>query len=1144
MDFYTVLDQVLALLHQRGRVSYRALKRQFQLDDETLADLTAELLYAHHPVGEEEGSGLVWLGDTSTAPEGPSPVLQPETSRSVQDTPGTRSAFPPTTPPRPEAERRQLTVLFCDLVDSTALAGQLDPEDLREVVRAYQATCAEVIQQLGGHIAQYLGDGLLIYFGYPQAHEDDAQRAVRASLGMLNAVQALNARLEQDKCIRLAVRLGIHTGLVVVGDIGGAGRQEQLALGETPNIAARLQGLAEPDTVVISEATAQLIHGYFVCQALGAQGLKGVAQPLIVYRVLHESGAQTRLDVAATRGLTLLVGREQEVGLLTERWQRTTEGMGQVVVLTGEAGIGKSRLVQVLRDQIAGTSATRIECRCSPHTQHSALYPIITHLERALAFTRNDTPADKLHKLEDALASYAVPLADMVPLFAALLSLPLPEHYPPLTLTPQRQRQKTLEALLTWLWQEADKHPVLFIVEDLHWVDPSTLEFLSLLVDQSPIARIMVLMTCRPEFTPPWPSRAHLTPLTLSRLPRPQVERMVASVAGERALPGEVVQQIVAKTDGVPLFVEELTKTVLESGLLQEHEDHYELTGPLPALAIPATLQDSLMARLDRLSTVKAVAQLGATIGRQFAYDLLQAISPLGEDMLQQGLRQLVEAELLYQRGILPQATYIFKHALIQDTAYQSLLKSTRLQYHRQIAQVLVDRFPETAETQPELVAHHYTEASLSAQAVPYWQRAGERATQHSAHAEAISHLTKGLALLQTLPDLAARAQQELTLQVALGAPLMATKGWAAPEAEHAFTRARELCRQLGETPQLFPVLAGLSAVYHVRGEHTIARELGEQMMRLAQSTQRPPFLLIAHYTLGEFLECLGELVSARGHLEQGIALYDPHKGRSSAFRGTQHPGVACLAVVAYVLWLLGYPDQALQRSHEALTLAQELAHPFSLGFALLWAARLHLCRREGHTVQERAEAMMTLAAEQGFAAFLAQASVHRGWARTKQGQAEDGIQQIRQAMAALRATGAEWLRPYFLGLLADAYGQAGQGEEGLPALAEALATVDRTGERGYEAELYRLQGELLLRQAVPEVAQADVCFQQALAVARRQQAKSWELRAAMSLSRLWQRQGKRTEARELLAPLYGWFTEGLDTADLQEAKALLEALR
>ena len=714
MDFYTLLDQVLALLRQRGRVSYRALKRQFQLDDETLADLIAELLYAHHPVGEEEGSGLVWLGDVSTAPEASSPMPQPETSRSVQGTPGTRSASPPTTPPRPEAERRQLTVLFCDLVDSTVLAGQIDPEDLREVVRAYQATCAEVIQQFGGYIAQYLGDGLLIYFGYPQAHEDDAQRAVRASLGMLNAMQALNARLEQDQGIQLAVRLGIHTGLVVVGDIGGAERQEQLALGETPNIAARLQGLAVPDTVVISEATAQLVHGYFVCQALGAQVLKGLAQPLMVYRVLHESGAQTRLDVAATRGLTLLVGREQEVGLLGERWERAAEGMGQVVLLTGEAGIGKSRLVQVLGDQIVGTAATRIECRCSPHTQHSALYPIIAHLERALAFTRNDTPADKLHKLEDALASYAVPLSDMVPLFAALLSLPLPAHYPPLTLTPQRQRQKTLEALLTWLWQETDKHPVLFIVEDLHWVDPSTLEFLNLLVDQSPTARIMVLMTCRPEFTPPWPSRAHLTPLTLTRLPRPQVERMVASVAGAKALPREVVQQIVAKTDGVPLFVEELTKTVLESGLLREHEDHYELTGPLPALAIPATLQDSLMARLDRLSTVKTVAQLGATIGRQFAYDLLQAISPLDEGTLQQGLRQLVEAELLYQRGMPPQATYIFKHALIQDTAYQSLLKSTRQQYHQRLSRCWRDSFPRLVETQPELLAHHYTEAGLA----------------------------------------------------------------------------------------------------------------------------------------------------------------------------------------------------------------------------------------------------------------------------------------------------------------------------------------------------------------------------------------------------------------------------------------------
>jgi class 3 adenylate cyclase/predicted ATPase len=1142
MDFYTVLDQVLALLRQRGRVSYRALKRQFQLDDETLADLTAELLYAHHPVGEE-GSGLVWLGEASTAPEGPSPVLQPETPHPVQDTPSTRSAFPPTTPPRPEAERRQLTVLFCDLVDSTALAGQLDPEDLREVVRAYQATCAEVIQQLGGHIAQYLGDGLLIYFGYPQAHEDDAQRAVRASLGMLNAVQALKARLEQDKCIRLAVRLGIHTGLVVVGDIGGAGRQEQLALGETPNIAARLQGLAEPDTVVISEATAQLIHGYFVCQALGAQGLKGVAQPLIVYRVLHESGAQTRLDVAATRGLTLLVGREQEVGLLTERWERATESMGQVVVLTGEAGIGKSRLVQVLRDQVAGTAATRIECRCSLHTQHSALYPIIAHLERALAFTRNDTPADKLHKLEDALASYAVPLADMVPLFAALLSLPLPEHYPPLTLTPQRQRQKTLEALLTWLWQETDKHQVLFVIEDLHWVDPSTLEFLNLLVDQSPTARIMVLMTCRPEFAPPWPSRAHLAPLTLTRLPRLQVERMVASVAGAKALPRDVVQQIVAKTDGVPLFVEELTKTVLESGLLREHEDHYELTGPLPALAIPATLQDSLMARLHRLSTVKMVAQLGATIGRQFSYDLLQAISPLDEGPLQQGLRQLVEAELLYQRGILPQATYIFKHALIQDTAYQSLLKSTRQHYHQRIAQVLETRFSELIETQPELLAQHYTEAGLAAPAVGYWQQAGERSNVRSAYVEAVAHLTKGLEMLRTLPDTPARAQHELDMQLMLGQALRVTKGDGVLEVGHAFARARELCRQVGDTPQLLRVLGGLVAFYQRRGEIQTARELVEQRLTLAQDQQDPVFLIGVHVDMGLLLFFLGELASAQAHLAQAIALCAPQEDHALALRYSPDPMVLCLGFVALTLSVLGYPDQALTRSHEMLTRAQAASHTFTLARALHLAAVLHRFQREGAAAQERAEAALALMTEQGFGHYVGQATFTRGWALAAQGQREVGMAQMHQGLAAMRVTGTRVALSAYLVPLAEAYEHSGQAEEGLRLLAEALAHVDHTGERYWEAEIYRLKGELLLPQAPPHTSQAEDCFQHALAIARRQQAKSWELRAAMSLARLWQRQGKRDAARQVLAEVYDWFTEGFDTADLQEARALLEAL-
>ena len=503
MSFEEILDQALAMLQRRGRVSYRALQRQFALDDAYLEDVKAELLYAYPQVSDDQGHGLIWTGDIAAVPGSvSSPPVIPQQPSSQEDQ-HVQPPSPLAIPPPSEAERRQLTVLFCDLVDSTALAGQLDPEDLREIVRAYQAACAEVIRHFDGHIAQYLGDGLLVYFGYPQAHEDDTSRAVRTGLGIVEAIRALNTRLKQKQEIQLAVRIGIHTGLVVVGEIGSGGRQEQLALGETPNIAARLQSLAAPDTVVIGEATARLIEGYFVCQALGAQELKGLVQPMRVYQVLHESGTQTRLDVAAIQGLTPLVGREQEVGLLLERWARVKDGLGQLVLLSGEAGIGKSRLVQVLTARLAGEAHTQIECRCTSQTQHSALYPVIAHLERALAFARDDTPEAKLHKLEAVLAQYTFPLLETVPLFAALLALPLPTWYPPLTLTPQRQRQQTLEALVAWLMQETEKRPVLFIVEDLHWVDPSTLELLTLLLDQIPTIRLLTLLTCRPEFAAP-----------------------------------------------------------------------------------------------------------------------------------------------------------------------------------------------------------------------------------------------------------------------------------------------------------------------------------------------------------------------------------------------------------------------------------------------------------------------------------------------------------------------------------------------------------------------------------------------------------------------------------------------------------------
>jgi class 3 adenylate cyclase/predicted ATPase len=1034
-------------------------------------------------------------------------------------------------------------VLFCDLVESTALAGRLDPEDYREVVRAYQNTCAAIIQRFEGHIAQYLGDGILVYFGYPQAHEDDVQRAVRTGLGVVEAMDTLNRRLEPRQGVRLAVRVGIHTGLVVVGEMGGDGRQEQLALGDTPNIAARLQGLAAPDTVLISAATQRLIQGYFTCQDLGSQALKGVTTPLQVHQVVRETEVQQRFDVAVARGLTPLVGREHEVGILRERWAQVQAGLGHIIVLSGEAGIGKSRLVQVVKDEVIGTTTLRIEYRCSSYHQHSALYPVITHLERALALRQDDTPEDRLRKLEEAVRPYPLPLTQVIPLFAALLAVPLPASYPPLTLSPQRQKQKTLEALLTWLLVLTEQQSLLFVVEDLHWIDPSTLEFLTLLVDQGPTARLLTLLTCRPEFQPPWGLRTHLTPIALQRLPQPQVEVMIARVTGGKALPPAVLQQMVTKTDGVPLFVEELTKTVLESGLLRETQGHYALTDPLPSLAIPATLHDSLMARLDRLATVKAVAQMGAVLGRTFAYEVLQAVTSLDEASLQQALARLVEAELLYQRGVLPQATYLFKHALIQEAAYQSLLKSTRQQYHQRIAQVLETRFPASVATQPELVAQHYTAAGCTEQAVLYWQRAGEHASDRSAHLEAINHCTAGIELLQTLPKTSEHTQHALTLYIGLGTALLMTKGQAALEVEHAYTQAYALCQQVGETPQLVPVLLGLWRFYNGRSQLHTAREFGETLLRLAQRSHDSMLTVIAHTALGQNLAFLGALPAARLHAEEAIAHDTPDQRRTPMFQIGQDPGVGCRVCAAWTLSFLGYPEQALARVHDALALAHDLSHPYSLAYAWCMAAIVSKFCRDVPAVYEQAEATIALSTEHGFPWWAALGTSLRGWALAMQGQSEEGMAQIRQGIAAWQAAGAAIAVPFFYTMLAEVADHLGHTEDGIRTLAEAYTLVEQHEERLWEAEVYRLRGVLLLRQPGTPQAEAETWLQRALDVAHRQEAKALELRAAMSLARLWQQQGKRPEAHQLLAGIYGWFTEGFDTPDLKEAKTLLAEL-
>jgi class 3 adenylate cyclase/tetratricopeptide (TPR) repeat protein len=1143
MTFDDVLEQVIQLLQRQGRVSYRALKRRFALDDDYLEDLKEELIQAQRVATDEDGRILVWTGDARTTLSPVSPPQQTARQPDVQPDQSVQTASAPTQPRLPDAERRQLTVLFCDLVDSTRLARQLDPEEWWEVVRTYQHTCATVIQRFAGYIAQYLGDGLLVYFGYPQAHEDDAQRAVHTGLGILEAMATLNARLVPDKGFRLAVRVGIHTGLVVVGEIGGAGRQEQLALGDTPNVAARLQSLATPDTVAISDATWRLVQGYFACDDLGPQTFKGVETPVQVYRVLGISGAQSRLDVVSPRGLTPLVGREAEVTLLHERWAQARDGLGQVVLLSGEAGIGKSRLVQVLHEHVVAESHTHLQWHCSPYAQQSPLHPVIAHLHRLLRWRPDDAPAEKLGTLEETLAAYDLALPEMVPLFAALLSLPLSERYPPLTLTPQRQRQQTLDALLAWLLAEAARQPVLFVVEDLHWIDPSTLEFLTLFLDRGPTARILTLLTCRPEFRPPWGFRAHLTPLTLNRLPRPQVPQMIGRITSGKALPLEVVEQIVAKTDGVPLFVEELTKTVLESGLLREEEERCELTGPLLSLAIPTTLHDSLMARLDRLATVKDVAQLGATIGRTFAYELLQAVSPLDAATLQRGLRQLVEVELVYQRGVPPQATYTFKHALIQDVAYQSLLRSTRQQYHQRIAQVLATQFPETAETQPELLAHHLMEAGLHAPAVEAWRKAAQRSAARSAYVEAIAHATKGLEVLAGLPETAARTEQELALHLMLGTALQTTKGMAVPEVEQLYTRARELSQQVRESPQLVQALLGLRVFYQLRGDFHTARELGEQAVALASRVQAPGLLAYAHYSLGHTLFSLGAFATARAHFEHGVVSAVRQPQRAAPFVWVIHPEVSNRTILASALGYLGYVDQALIQAQQGCALAQELAHPPSLEVALSHTARVHLLRREAPLVHTHSAAALAIADEQGFAQRSGGNTVLRGWALSRQGQAEEGIAQIRQGIAAFRATSANAWCHYWLALLAEASAAAGQIAQGLTAVEEALTLVGQNGECFHEAELHRLHGELLLQQPSPAIPQVLTCFHYALEVARRQEAKLLELRALMSLARLWQQQGKRAEAHRLLAEIYGWFTEGFDTPDLQEAKALLEEL-
>jgi class 3 adenylate cyclase/predicted ATPase len=1062
----------------------------------------------------------------------------------------------------PDGERKTITALFADLKGSTALIEDLDPEEARRIIDPALQLMMDAVHRYEGYVAQSLGDGIFALFGAPIAHEDHAHRALYAALLMQDAMRRYADQRRREGGVPIYLRVGVNTGEVVVRSI----RKDDLhtdyvPVGHSTNIASRMENLAAPGSIVVSAHTYKLTEGYFEFKALGETPIKGVSEPLQIYEVLGVGLLRTKLQVAARRGLARFVGRQSEVEHLRRALDLAKAGHGQIVGVMGEPGVGKSRLFYEFK-VAAQCGCLVLETFSVSHGKAYPYLPLIDLLKNYFQLDLHDDERLRREKITGRVLTLDRSLEDTLPYLFFLLGIAEPTS-PLQQMDPQIRRKRTLEALKRVLVRESLNQPLMVIFEDLHWLDAETQAFLQLLSEAIPTARILLLVNYRPEYQHAWSGKTFFSQLRLDPLGRAEAEEMLTTLLGEvgatHASP--LRQFILDKTEGNPFFMEEIVQELVEQGVLIRDDVGARRAVPLPTdLHIPATVQGVLAARIDRLPPdEKALLQTLAVIGKEFSLSLLKQVVQQAEDNLLRQLSHLQTSEFIYERPAFPDVEYTFKHALTQEVAYNSLLVEHRKVVHERAAKAIEEVYRLKLDDRYSELAHHYSRSGNTQKAVDYLQLAGQQAVQRSAHAEAITHLTTALELLKTLPDTLERTQQELMLQITLGPALMITKGWAAPEVERVYDRARELCQQMGVTPQLFPVLSGLAGVYLLRAELQTTRELGEQLLILAQRAQDPGFLLEAHHVLWATLYYVGELVSAQTHVEQGIALYSPQQYSSHAFLYGHDPGVCCRAFVPFILWLLGYPDQALKNSPEVLTLAQEVAHPFSQAFALLYAARLQLFLREGQTVKGLAEAAIALSQEQGFPLLLAMGTTLRGWALAGQGQGEEGIAQMRQGLAAYRVTGAELWRLDFLALLAEAYGRAEQPEEGLNALTEALALVDKTGERLYEAELYRLKGQLTLQKlsvassqlSVPNPqspipnpqTEAEACFLKAIEIARWQQAKSLELRATMSLARLWQQQGKQKDARQMLAEIYGWFTEGFDTRDLQEAKALLDSL-
>ena len=1074
----------------------------------------------------------------------------------------------PAAPPSPSSsveptdERRQLTALWCSLVAASTSGGAIDPEDQHEVLQHARSVCVEIMQQFGHCPAQQLSHGLLAYFGYPHACEDDAQRAVRTGLRLAQAVQRLSQDYTRTRALALIVRVALHSGVMV---IPAATREPDAAplIGEAPHMAAQLASLAGPNTVVLSAATLRLVEGYFACDNLGEFFIEELAQSMVVHTVVGESGAQSRIDAALATRLTPFVGRDYELDLLLARWEEAQAGRGQAVLLSGDAGIGKSRLVHTFYERLTPPSMARIEGHCLLTTQHHAFYPFVAHFQRLASFDHADSPADQWSKWMALSEQLGLSQEDMVLVATLLLSLKPPAPPPTPVLSPQQQQQKIHAALLTWLLHEAEQQPLRLVLEDLHWADASTLDFLSLLIEHAPAARLFILLTFRTTFTPPWESRSHVTLLTLSRMTQRQTDRIILEITGGKSLPVDIVEQLHAKTDGIPLFVEEMTRMVLESGLVKERDDAYELIDASAPLTVPSTLHDSLAARLDRLGIGKRTAQLASAIGREFSYDLIRAVAD-DDDDLQQKLARLVDAEILYQRGLFPRAVFVFKHALIQEAAYQSLLRGTRRRRHRRIAQVLEEQFPEIREAQPELLAHHYTEAGLHRAAVDYWQRAASQAFERGAFFDAEAHVQRGLSATAQLTDASERHQCELVLQLRLAVVLRFTITYGADAVTQSLRRAQTLCEKIGDDSQLFSVIRSLWFSYIAQCQLATTCELAQRLVDLASQQQQPVLMIEAHRNMGVSQLFLGEHATALHHFEFSKQVLT---SRNDAQRHSDNPiqSPSALAMVdsqgaeepvllsylAWNQWLRGYPSQALETMDNALRIMQKedltrssIRYGYGIQyFTLLSSATLHHWRRELNDTALQVEATLVLANQYGAPLVKPRAIALQGWVLAQHGQHEEGIALTLGGIADYREQGAILSCTYMLAMLAECYGQIGDVDQGLAVVDEALDLAHAHDERWWEAELYRLQAELRLQLEEPDITQATADLHQALTIARRQEAKSLELRAATSLARLLLQQGASAEARDLLTPVYDWFTEGFDTLDLQEAKALLDAL-